>query len=540
MIKTMATIKYLKDVNNDRVYPVTHERAVRDSSGVTLESKLQSLETNTYSLAWDGTSAPVVANIPRGVTVTYDETTYTGTKTASASTTGAIYLVSNGSGYDRYITSQSGSTYSWTPLGSTDMTLRVVDDDVTGGSGVAWSAERGKQIRDDFVALDRDYSSVEDLTVVKTELTLTDYTVYNYQLLNTGKWGTNSSYKHINIPVRTGEIYMLTAGTGAAQLGWLTTTGTPGQNTVADLLDGTTRFDIPAETTVKLTVPEGAYYLYVYVSTDWESQYIPSSIVNIRKAQNVDFIGKDINNNEEIELLANTILNPEDYDITEVDMSLEAWANKKQVYSLISATGVYGTGTSYTHLRIPVSEGDYIKVKTQTDYYCVHAFLRSFSSPISGGVVDVVPGYPVWNARRNSEIIYKVPEGCCAFACYAGRSNDSYPYIPERVVIYHPKDKDAKDRLSPEEVKVFLASKWNFGAPPEEVDERAGRTFAVKEGVTYSVRIVTAASDGASGTIYAGVFDSWPHRHAVKLQNENISFYGPLHIFQFTARNAYI
>lgn len=37
----MVKIKYIEDTENNKIFPVTHERAVRDSNGATLESKLQ-------------------------------------------------------------------------------------------------------------------------------------------------------------------------------------------------------------------------------------------------------------------------------------------------------------------------------------------------------------------------------------------------------------------------------------------------------------------------------------------------------------------
>lgn len=119
----MANIRNLKENNGDVFYPLTHERAVRDSNGVSLDTKLAGLESKSYVEAWNGTSTPVVANIPAGVTVTYNTTTYTGTLAASADTVGKTYLVKNGNDYDRYITSQSGNTYSWVPNGSTGMDL---------------------------------------------------------------------------------------------------------------------------------------------------------------------------------------------------------------------------------------------------------------------------------------------------------------------------------------------------------------------------------------------------------------------------------
>ena len=90
-----------------------------------MQPKVQALTYPAYLVAWDGASTPVVANIPAGVSVTYNTTTYTGTLVASASTLDKIYLVSTGTtdNYYRYVTGQSGSTYSWAGIGSTEMSL---------------------------------------------------------------------------------------------------------------------------------------------------------------------------------------------------------------------------------------------------------------------------------------------------------------------------------------------------------------------------------------------------------------------------------
>lgn len=141
----MPSIKYVTDKNNEVFYPVTHERGVRDSNGVTLTTKLtqQTAVTNNLgtlvashdavissvrnkesTVAWDGSSTPVVSNIPAGVSVTYNSTTYTGTLEASASTADKEYLVSDGNGnYIRYIAVNNGGTYSWLAYGTTDIDL---------------------------------------------------------------------------------------------------------------------------------------------------------------------------------------------------------------------------------------------------------------------------------------------------------------------------------------------------------------------------------------------------------------------------------
>ena len=73
-----------------------------------------------YVVSWNGTSAPTVANIPKGVKVVYNGTTYTGTK--ATGTKGTIYLVYSSNGlvdsYDEYMYFTSQSTSFWERLGS--------------------------------------------------------------------------------------------------------------------------------------------------------------------------------------------------------------------------------------------------------------------------------------------------------------------------------------------------------------------------------------------------------------------------------------
>lgn len=80
----------------------------------------------SFIIAWDGTSAPTVANIPTGVTVTYNDTDYTGTKTAASAEAGAFYLVKSGTSpnaYDEYVAATVGSTKTWERLGGKDIDL---------------------------------------------------------------------------------------------------------------------------------------------------------------------------------------------------------------------------------------------------------------------------------------------------------------------------------------------------------------------------------------------------------------------------------
>ena len=92
----------------------------------------------SFVIAWDGTSAPVVANIPAGVVVTYEGTDYTGTLSTSSAQAGAFYLVKSATQaggaldkYDEYVPVGAEGSKTWEKIGDTQIDLTNV---VTGVS----------------------------------------------------------------------------------------------------------------------------------------------------------------------------------------------------------------------------------------------------------------------------------------------------------------------------------------------------------------------------------------------------------------------
>ena len=83
----------------------------------------------TFIVAWDGTSTPVIADIPAGVTVTYNDTDYTGTLAVADAQAGAFYLVKSTTQietldvYDEYVVVGSGNAKAWEKLGDTQLDL---------------------------------------------------------------------------------------------------------------------------------------------------------------------------------------------------------------------------------------------------------------------------------------------------------------------------------------------------------------------------------------------------------------------------------
>lgn len=76
----------------------------------------------SFTVAWDGASTPVPANIPAGVNVVYNGSTYTGTKTVSGVNPGSFHLVKSGTGtntYDEYVVANG----AWEKMGSQEVDL---------------------------------------------------------------------------------------------------------------------------------------------------------------------------------------------------------------------------------------------------------------------------------------------------------------------------------------------------------------------------------------------------------------------------------
>ena len=82
----------------------------------------------SYNVGWDGSSTPVVGNIPAGVEVEYEGQTYTGTLTANNATPGAFYLVKSSTQtdmdvYDEYVPVGEAGSKTWELIGNTQADL---------------------------------------------------------------------------------------------------------------------------------------------------------------------------------------------------------------------------------------------------------------------------------------------------------------------------------------------------------------------------------------------------------------------------------
>ena len=102
---------------------------IKDAGARELISQLTGI---SLVVAWNGTSTPVVANIPAGVVVTYNGTDYTGTLAANSAVAGSFYLVHSTSSsvemdvYDEYVAIGAAGSKSWERIGSTSIDLSAL------------------------------------------------------------------------------------------------------------------------------------------------------------------------------------------------------------------------------------------------------------------------------------------------------------------------------------------------------------------------------------------------------------------------------
>lgn len=103
----------------------------------------------SYIIAWNGSSTPVVANIPAGVVVKYNGTDYTGTMSANSAQANAFYLVVSSDTaeniYSEYVAIGAVGSKTWEKLG--DMTVDLSDlGDLAYKDTVSLSKGSGDQV----------------------------------------------------------------------------------------------------------------------------------------------------------------------------------------------------------------------------------------------------------------------------------------------------------------------------------------------------------------------------------------------------------
>jgi len=213
-----------------------------------VESLVSAITQQSYVVAWDGTAEPVVSDIPAGVSVTWGGNPYVGTLPASASTINKIYLVSNGAGYDEYITTDN-SGYAWVAIGTTALDL----------SGYATTAELSQ--------LDAIVNGTDETTEVLLPKSLTADKYFNTNVSTMASSPSdNVGFYCVKVSVVPGEHYRIKGLQGTSVYTLLFATADSDRHRLRRADTGSN-----TRTTLDVTIEEGEAYLYVNLGS-YDSQ----------------------------------------------------------------------------------------------------------------------------------------------------------------------------------------------------------------------------------------------------------------------------
>ena len=114
---------------------------------------------------------------------------------------------------------------------------------------------------------------------------LTSYNTRNYNISpSTLKWGTNSTYKHILVPVEAGRTIRITSNANnGARIAWLTNNNAAASGGNVPYVPDTSLITQNANTTQNYTVPgTGTVYMYIYYGPSATNpSFLPSSMEEI-------------------------------------------------------------------------------------------------------------------------------------------------------------------------------------------------------------------------------------------------------------------
>ena len=166
-----------------------------------------------------------------------------------------------------------------------------------------------------------------------------------------------------------------------------------------------------------------------------------------------------------------------------VDFSRLALRN----YSL-NESGSYGTGNTYKHCLVPVSEGEVYRI-VPSGNTTRYAFFTSNAASTSGGDAPLVTGTARMNVEVGTEKIVTIPATCTYLYIYRGAS--PYSYTPTHVSKLV--SKSGLSYITPENVNLIDPSKIiggyvdNSGKVYESEDYYQTDYIAVDENTDYTV-----------------------------------------------------
>lgn len=219
--------------------------------------------------------------------------------------TSAVVTVDNTSGIPTAEVSMSGQTLYIDFHGlkgaqgdtgvSADYPITIANNLTTDDPTSALSASMGVQLESEINQVEQDVEEIENeleiarpLFVEKTVITdFSGYTGKDYIVVSGGVYGSASSSKHIEIPVKPGQrIHIVSHATNGTRFAFYWDLDHPGSGAVTPYvsINGSESILLSANTEIIVTVPDGAGWLIVNVGTN-STPYTPQSITIIESKE---------------------------------------------------------------------------------------------------------------------------------------------------------------------------------------------------------------------------------------------------------------
>lgn len=318
-----------------------------------LKEEVETIGNGAYEEAWDGSSTPVVADIPAGVSVTYNSTSYTGTLAASTSTVDKIYLVSDGNGnYDRYTTVEVNGAYSWKKVGSTAIPLP------------------NYTMKSEFSQLRQKVTDIAGGQITP-EVTWADG--FLYKSGNTVATSSNANYKKSSvISVKNGDVVSFAGGSDSETISvYAICSYNNGAYT------GVLLYSSLVQENIQWTAPSDMQIVISSKKTMWSGDVV------IQRQSQVDVVK---------EWLAALQYVPNALDIT-----TGAITGSFEVGGYLASGNIFTVGTNNKSIILPIPGGKSFDILANGTA-CIYAFLKSVPIDFSGNF-DLSPYYATGASR---------------------------------------------------------------------------------------------------------------------------------------------
>lgn len=280
-------------------------------------------------------------------------------------------------------------------------------------SGAVYNVKTSLQGEIDQLSLKT--NEVYPLVLESSSVDPTEPTKRNYQINTSNKYTSNSSYKHILIPVAAGNIVtVFAASNNTAQMAWLTDDAAPVSGGTPHFVPNTVRFDLNAGETESYTAPNGANFMYFYAGSS-PYAFLPQSItIHASKIPTFSVIDNTESSSSKDALSANQgrimkadINNLSGFVNRQIDLSVLS----NVAYAYITSSNKYVSTAGRYGKFLPVSSGQKYRIVAPDTEDAYYSFLTS-SSVSSGGNPSFVSGTSRNTVVSASMVDIIIPEGC--------------------------------------------------------------------------------------------------------------------------------